>query len=392
MPRNPARGETIDAHLHRRKSLKATIKTIATAAALAVATPAFAGGVTVAEEGESKLKLEALLFLNAYNQKAETITAAGNVPTNTTGLAVDRAYFTAKYFMNDDWMMRITLDAGNDQSLAGKKQNVFLKAAYVEGKLAGDALVLRVGQSHTPWIDYEQGLWKHRYVSQVLTDKYKFDDSFDLGFGLKGSLADGMVKYFVTETNGTGYANAARRGSIDLNARIGLYPVEGLTMDFQFRDGKRGTKTSTTQGVKSALMQAMLSYGTSDFRIGANYVANKDRAKDATASISHGGNVSSAYVTAVAGDEVKSNAYAVWGWAKFGDYGVFGRYEDMKTKLNNAAVKEKLSRYMGGIEYTVTKGVTFAAVVDATKLKNRGGVAANIRKDTRYGIFTQVAL
>ncbi|NWF36864.1 hypothetical protein F3F93_08950 [Mariprofundus sp. KV] len=372
------------------------MKSIATAAIMTVATPAFAGGVTVAEEGDSKLKIEALLFLNTYNQKAETITAAGNAVTNTTGLAVDRAYFTAKYFMNDDWMMRITLDAGNDPSLAGKKQNVFLKAAYVEGKLAGDALVLRVGQSHTPWIDYEQGLWKHRYASQVLTDKYKFDDSFDLGVGLKGSLADGMVKYFVTETNGTGYANAARSGSIDLNARIGLYPVEGLTLDFQFRDGYRGSKTRTpagSLGVKSALMQAMVSYGTDDFRIGGNYVANKDKAKDATASIAHGGNVSSAFVTAVAGDVVKNNAYALWTWAKFGGgFGAFARYENMNTKLNTIATKEKLTRYMGGLEYTVTKGVTFAAVVDATKLKNRGGVTANSRKDTRYGIFTQVAL
>ena len=383
------------------RTLNTTIKSIAAAAIMTVATPAFAGGVTVAEEGDSKLKIEALLFLNTYNQKAETITAAGNAVTNTTGLAVDRAYFTAKYFMNDDWMMRITLDAGNDQSLAGKKQNVFLKAAYVEGKLAGDALVLRVGQSHTPWIDYEQGLWKHRYASQVFTDKYKFDDSFDLGVGLKGSLADGMVKYFVTETNGTGYANAARYNSIDLNARIGIYPVKGLTLDFQFRDGYRGSKRQTivagtqvnTAGVKSAMMQAMVSYGTDDFRIGGNYVANKDKAKDATASISHGGNVSSAFVTAATGDVVKNNAFAVWGWAKFGGgFGAFARYENMNTKLNTVATKEKLTRYMGGLEYTVTKGVTFAAVVDATKLKNRGGVTANTRKDTRYGIITQVKL
>jgi len=381
--------------MHAREiTLNTTIKSIATAAILAAATPAFAGGVTVAEEGNSKLKLEALMFLNTYHQKTDTRTTAGvDSVSKTTGLNVDRAYFTAKYYMNENWMMRITLDAGNDQSLAGKKQNVFLKAAYVEGKLAGDALVLRVGQSHTPWIDYEQSLWKHRYVSQVFTDKYKFDDSFDLGFGLKGSLADGMVKYFVTETNGTGYGNAARRGSIDLNARIGLYPVEGLTMDFQFRDGKRGTKTSTSKGVKSALMQAMLSYGTSDFRLGANYIQNKDKAEDATASISHGGNVSSAYVTAVAGDQAKNNAYAVWGWANFGGgFGAFARYENMKTKLNNAATKEKLTRYMGGIEYTVTKGVKFALVGDATKLSNRGGVSANTRKDTRIGLFTEVKL
>jgi len=377
--------------------MKPIFKTIATAAMLAFATPAFAGGVTVAEEGESKLKLEALLFLNTYAQQADTTTAAGTVSTKTTGLAVDRAYFTAKYFFNDDWMMRITLDAGNDQSIGGKKQNVFLKAAYLEGKLVGDAAVLRVGQSHTPWIDYEQGLWKHRYASQVMSDKYKFDDSFDLGLGLKGKLADGMVKYFATATNGTGYGNAARSGSIDLNTRIGIYPVEGLTLDFQYRTGNRGTKTTvgsvTTAGVKSTLMQAMVSYGTDDWRVGGNYISNKDKANSATASISHGGNVSSGYVTALAGDEAKNTAYALWAWTKFaGDFGAFGRYEGMNTKLNASATKEKLTRYMAGVEYNAIKNVTFALVADSTKLTNRGGVTANARKDTRYGLFTQVKM
>jgi len=293
--------------------------------------------------------------------------------------------------------MRITLDAGNDQTIGGKKQNVFLKAAYLEGKLVGNALDLRVGQSHTPWIDYEQGLWKHRYASQVMTDRYKFDDSYDLGLGLKGKLADGLIKYWITETNGTGYGNAARRGSVDLNTRIGLYPVEGLTLDFQFRDGYRGTKTTvagvTTAGVKSTLMQAMVSYGSKEFRVGGNYVINKDLAKSAAVSISHGGAVSSAYRTAAIGDVAKSNAYGLWAWTKLaGDFGAFARYENMTNKLTGQTTNEKLTRYMGGIEYTATKGVKFALVADTNKLANRGGVTANTRKDNRFGLYSEIKL
>lgn len=357
---------------------------------------AHAGGVTVAEEGDSKLKLEALMYLNTYSQKADTTTAAATTSSKTVGLAVDRAYFTAKYFFNDEWMMRITLDAGNDQSLAGKKQNVFLKAAYLEGKLAGDAAVLRVGQSHTPWIDYEQGLWKHRYASPVLTDKYKFDDSFDLGLGLKGKLGDGMAQYFVTATNGTGYANAARSNGIDVNGRIGFYPIDGLTVDLQYRAGTRGTKTMvggvTTAGVKSTLFQAMASYGNNDYRVGGNYATNKDKADSATASVGHGGNVSSGYTTALIGDEVKSDIYALWAWGKFAEkFGAFGRYENMRISLNGGS-KEKLSRYMGGLEYFVNKNITFSLVGDTTKLTNRGGVATNSRKDTRFGLFSEIKM
>ena len=377
--------------------MKTSTKTIAALGMLAFSSPVFAGGVTVAEKGDSKLKLEALLYLNTYSQTADTITAASTLSTKTYGLAVDRAYFTAKYYFNDAWMMRITLDAGNDQTIGGKKQNVFLKAAYLEGKLVGNALDLRVGQSHTPWIDYEQSLWKHRYASQVMTDRYKFDDSFDLGLGLKGKLADGLIQYFITETNGTGYGNAARRGSVDLNTRIGLYPVEGLTLDFQFRDGYRGTKTTvagvTTAGVKSTLMQAMVSYGSKEFRVGGNYVINKDLAKSAAVSISHGGAVSSAYRTAAIGDVAKSNAYGLWAWTKLaGDFGAFARYENMTNKLTGQTTNEKLTRYMGGIEYTATKGVKFALVADINKLANRGGVTANTRKDNRFGLYSEIKL
>ena len=157
--------------------------------------------------------------------------------------------------MNDDWMMRFTTDVGNEAAL-GKDQNVYLKYAYVEGKLAGKAAVLRIGQSHTPWIDYEQGKWKHRYVAKVMSDQYKFDTSADLGFGLKGKVLDGVVDYFVTATNGTGYGKGnptTGHNGIDYNSRIGIHPVKGLDIDFQFMQGYKGTKRSVanvaTEGV-----------------------------------------------------------------------------------------------------------------------------------------------
>lgn len=376
--------------------MNAMIKSAVAAIMLAIATPAVAGGITVATDGDSKLKLESLFYLNTYWQTADTTTAAGTVSTKTAGMAVDRAYFTAKYYFNSDWMIRFTTDIGREATL-GKKQNIYLKYAYVEGKLAGDAAVLRLGQSHTPWVDYEQGLWGHRYVAKVMTDQYKFDDSSDLGIGLKGKVADGLVGYFVTLTNGSGYGNGSRTNALDYNARISLYPLSGLTLDAQYRNGYRGSRTSvanvTTGGVRSTLMQLMASYGDKEktYRIGVNYIDNKDKAESATASTSHGGNVSSGWTTAVIGDEVKSTGYGLWGWMKFADsLGAFGRYERLENQLNAAATKEKLNRYLIGLEYTAIKGVDFSLVYDASSLSNRAGVAANERKDARYGLYSQV--
>ncbi len=362
------------------------IDNIARAAALAMlasmATPAFAG-VTVMEKGDSKLKIGAKFFLNMTDYKVES---NGVQTTRTRGMAVDRAYFEARYYYDGDWMARITTDVNSENiTPAGggakaknknKGSNVFLKYAYVEGKLAGKAAVLRLGLSHTPWIDYEQGLWKHRYVSKVATDHYKYDSSSDLGIGLKGKLADGMFGYWVTATNGEGYGTQTNHKSAgtgtDYNIRLGFYPVEGLTVDAQYRHGFMGTKSSTGAGTLYVLNQLMVTYGVGhDYRVGANYILNtsKDNATQATKS--------------------KEDVFALWGWANFGDgIGGFARFETQKDKFN--AVPFKSNRYVLGAEYSPRKNVSFSLAFDDQKVSNNGNVAGATKRTRRYGLYSLV--
>ncbi len=355
--------------------MKPTFKIIAAAAILMFAIPAFAGGVTVAEKGDSKLKLGGRIYSDVTAFKSTDNTGA--VTKKTTSGRIERAYFTGKYYFNEEWMMRITTDvtltdatnaAGN---VVSKNNNIFLKYAYLEGKLAGDAAVLRVGQSHTPWIDHEEELWEHRYFSKVLIDTNGYSASSDLGIGLKGKLADGMANYWVTYTSGAGYSHPGRVGStMDIDARFGVDPVEGLTLDVQYRNGYKGTKTSPAGGngveTKHTLYQVMATYGVGeDFRVGANYANNKQ--------------------APTAGVSVTEKAYSVWGWYNFDEhFGAFGRYEN--TKDDNTAVAKK-NRFAAGLEYSPVKHVTLALAYDETK-HTLGGI--NNGKDTRYGLWTRV--
>ncbi|MDQ6950196.1 MAG: hypothetical protein Q9M26_00865, partial [Mariprofundales bacterium] len=189
-------------------------RAFASAAALALtlgmAGQATAGGITIADDGISKLKVEATVFADMTNHKA---TAANGTAVKTQGTTVSRAYLTVKYNFDENWMMRVTTDVSTQNNLNSKNNNIFLKYAYLQGKLMGDALVLRLGQSHTPWIDHEEHLWAHRYASPVLIDHNGYDASSDLGIGLKGKLADGMVHYWFTITNGAGYSHPQINGS-----------------------------------------------------------------------------------------------------------------------------------------------------------------------------------
>lgn len=345
--------------------------------AASVATPAFAGGMTVANDGDKKLKLEGLVF--ADMTKKDTTTAGLKQP-GTAGTNVTRAYVTAKYYLNKDWMFRITTDFAPEAGLR-KKNNVYIKYAYMEGKLAGDAAVMRLGVSHEPWIDYEQHLWKHRYFTKVTSDEFKYDNSADAGVGLKGKLADGMVNYWITQSNGGGYGNTASTGKTDTNARIGLNVLEGLTIDAQYRRGFRGAYTAGAGKQSGSLTQFMVSYGTSDFRVGGNYLINDDK---------NLGKASAA--------NAKANTYALWGHGSIANgFGLVGRYEVETSKpstgLTAAQVKQKRTRTVIGVDYSPVKGIDFTLGYVNDKTKNSGyAAAAGVNKTTTYGLWSQIKM
>jgi len=365
--------------------LKATIKTIAALAMLAFSAPAIAGGVNVYDDGDSKLKLGAKVYLDGTQKETQT---NGVTTARTKGFNLGRAYLTAKYYFNHDWMMRVTTDVhqvkdttvGNVANTGattvslGKRTNVFLKYAYLQGKLYGDAAVLRLGVSHNPWIDYEQGLWKHRYMSKVTSDTFKYDDSADIGIGLKGKLADGLVKYWATAVNGGGYGNLAQSNAIDYKVRVGLYPIKGLTIDVAYNTGFRGKKTFGTAKLKQTMYQTMISYGTHDFRVGGNWIQNKDKVSKL----------------------IDATTYAVWGWAKVGaGFGAVARWEQEKAFAINPLtgvsgnIEQKRTRYLVGLDYVPVKHVAFTLGYINDKTNTAKFTVGNSSETKQIGVWTR---
>jgi len=413
--------------------MKFNIRNSITAAAIVMvgfSSPVFAGGVQVDNKSltdvlvakgvlskseakaikhnnDGKLKLEATLFLNTTRKNDKvTVAPAAQKETKTTGLDVDRAYITAKYSFNDDWMARITLDMANQTAHAGlsKDQVVFVKYAYVQGKLLGDAAVLRLGQSHTPWIDMQEHQNKHRYVFKTFVDNYGFETSSDLGIGLKGKLLDGLVGYWVTGTNGTGYSNGnvqSGNNGLDFDSRISLYPIDHVSLDLQYVNGFRASKTFKSDvgvaGVKSKMYQIQGTYITHDYGIGIGYVNNKDEARDA-----HGYTKKHGVTTvtlAAAGDQLESDGFYVWGRAKLPinniDLGVFGNYEYLKNKTQQIVAlagnpEEKITRYVFGLEYWPVKHIAFSAVADIENVDQLAGVANDKRDISKFGLYSEV--
>jgi hypothetical protein len=338
---------------------KQCIRAAGLAVAVAFATPAFAGGVTVSDTEKGKLKLGGKAFISATNT---TTKVPGTPNTSAKSFNIDRFYIEAKYYIDDTWMARFTTDVNNETPVAGlkRKSNIFLKYAYIEGKFS-DALQLRLGLSHTPWIDYEQHLWGHRYVAKVASDHYKFDDSADYGVGLKGKLADGMVNYWVTASNGGGYGNPTNtNNTFDYAGRVSLAPVEGADISVGYRTGYRANALAASANLEK-LIELMASYGNKQWRLGAGYMNRK------TGTIN------------TSDDKTMS----VWGWAKFADkFGGFARYDDNKAKPFAAATYND-KRYVVGAEYFAAHGMSYSLAWTGTNNTN-----TNTKVDV-IGIYSQ---
>lgn len=339
-------------------------------AILATAAPAYAGGVIVAKDGDSKMKIGMKSFINVTSSEVETngVTTARN-----KGFAVDRFYLWVSYRIDDVWSVKIVTDINNEQDnvpALKRKMNVFLKNAFVQGKFSPHA-VIWLGLAGTPWIPYEEKFWGHRHVTNTYVDGYAYDDSADFGVGLKGEFADGMLEYNTALINGGGYSNPNKTDSIDYNARLTVRPLAGLDISAGYRQGDRGTKTfGVANCTRSKLMQGLVSYGNDQARLSGGYIRNSKE----TAAI-----------------ETINKGFDIYGWVKLVDnFGAFARYDNEKQTLTGNAVEQKMTRYIGGIDYIYNKTVRFSLAFDHQKKTDSGNVSGQTVKITKYGLYSQV--
>jgi len=78
---------------------------------------------------------------------------------------------------------RVTSDVyrNADGSLAYR-----LKYAYASWTPENSALTFKMGQIHTPWLDWEENLWDYRVQGTMALDRNGYLSSADLGAGIDG--------------------------------------------------------------------------------------------------------------------------------------------------------------------------------------------------------------
>src|SRR5881397_1495982 len=105
----------------------------------------------------------------------------------------------------------------NDSSLSYR-----LKYAFATYTPQGSPLTFKVGQIHTPWLDWEEALWDYRVQGTMAMDRAGYLSAADLGVGVDGKWGPDKVNLQVTAVNGEDFKSSAGDQRKDVMGRVSV--------------------------------------------------------------------------------------------------------------------------------------------------------------------------
>jgi len=217
-----------------------------------------------------------------------------------------------------------------------------LKYAYVTYTPEHSPLTYKIGQMHTPWIDWEEALWDYRMQGQMAMERGGYMSSSDFGAGVDGKWGADRLNMQVGIYNGENYNKALGDQRKDLMARVSyrlLATDDGSRVGGLRLTGYAQYGAPTTGGQRQRFI-GMLSYKSTDYTVAAEYAVTKDST------------TGSGTVTPVASAD--GSVASVFGvlhlprtrWAAIGRVDL--------TDPNTDTGGNRTTRFIGGVSYQLT--------------------------------------
>jgi len=235
-----------------------------------------AGGLGVAVTGSiaaqtrPEIRVSGLFF-------GSFITDLGPGANSSNRFDMGRAYVNVRGQTSERVSFRITTDAIRED---GQELEIRLKYAYVAYELPSAPITIRFGQTHTPFLEMEEGLWEHRIQGPVPADRLKYMTTSDLGLSAEGAWGEGE-KFQMTAGvyNGEGWAKGDTDSGKDFMARATMRlassndpgPLGGLRLTGY---GQIGSPAGG--GVRQRAL-GLLSYRARHFTVATEYLLARDR-------------------------------------------------------------------------------------------------------------------
>src|SRR5437773_7559057 len=142
---------------------------------------------------------------------------------------VKRAYITVIGRFAGGVYTRVTADIYNPPAGTGDSSRAYrLKYAYAAYTPNGSPLTFKLGQIHTPWVDWEETLWDYRMQGQVALERgfmtatggqQGYVAAADFGAGVDVKWGPDKVNYQLVDVNGENYNRSPGDKGKELRAR-----------------------------------------------------------------------------------------------------------------------------------------------------------------------------
>ncbi len=138
---------------------------------------------------------------------------------------VKRAYLNFKASFDGGISTRIT---GDIHRTSDGSIDYRLKYAYFAWTPENSPLTFKFGQTQTPWLDWEEGLWGYRMQGTMPLERAGYQTSSDLGVGVDGAWADQKFNMQLSLMNGEGYhaPETDQHKDVGLRASVRLLPSD----------------------------------------------------------------------------------------------------------------------------------------------------------------------
>lgn len=297
----------------------------------AAATAVAAGTASLAAQGSTSPQVTVSGV--AYTQFVYQLRDTANHNNN---FDITRAYVNALGKFSGGVSTRITLDVyrqAGDGSLRYRLKYAF--AAYTP---SGSPLTFKIGQIHTPLLDWEEALWDYRMQGQMAMERGGYVSSSDFGAGVDGKWGPDRINFQVMVGNGENYSGGTGDQRKDLMGRVSVRVLD--TDDSSRVGGLRitayGQYGKPTGGGERQRLLAMLSYRSKQIILAGEAAVTRDSS------------------TAGPTPEINGHVYSAFGVYKFtpSKAALLARVDI--TKPNAGSTTNKLTRFIVGASYQLS--------------------------------------
>ena len=285
---------------------------------------------------------------------------------------VTRAYINIIGRFSGGVSTRITADVNRpagDNSLRYR-----LKYAFVAYTPQGSSLTYKLGQIHTPFIDWEEALWDYRMQGTMAMERGGYLSSSDFGLGVDGNWNADRVNMQVGIYNGENYGGGTGDKRKDLMGRVSVRvkPTDDASRVGGLRVTAYGAYGKPTSGGQRSRLLGMVSYRTKQITVAGEYAVTKD---------------------STTGPVPAPVAKASGSVASF--FGVY-HFQNSKAALlarvdltdpNTNVGNNRLTRVIGGASYQLSPNLRLLADVDM--LTYQGGAPTLALEATRSQAYFQ---